>query len=109
MIGYKEKEGFHIVLEGNESMNLMVVLSEGVKAVRKWKLDEPLKTQCINDAQILDDKFSVIFVGNNYHPSSKKRPIIARFTEPLKNRKHVFAGDFATDKSSKSSEGSNKP
>lgn len=84
MIGYRSKEGFHIVLEGNEGMDLIVQLSEGLKMIRTWKLAEPLKSECINVAQTLYDKFAVIFVGDNYNPSSEDRQIVARFDKPLK-------------------------
>lgn len=84
MIGYRQKDGFHIILEGNEAMNLIVLVSEGIKQIRNWKLDEALKSDCIRDAEVLKDKFGVMFVGDNYNPSSTKRRIVARFTEPLK-------------------------
>ena len=84
MIGYREKDGFHIILEGNESMDLIILISEGLKEIRKWELQEPLKSECVNTAQTLYDKFSVMFVGDNYNPSSEKRRIVARFIKSLK-------------------------
>lgn len=84
MKGYRSKDGFHIVLEGNEGMDLVVQLSEGLKMIRTWKLTEPLKSECIDTAQTLYDKFAVMFVGDNYNSSSEDKQIIARFDKPLK-------------------------
>jgi hypothetical protein len=90
MIGWRSKEGFHIILEGQEGVILAVLLGEGVKSVKKWKLsDKKLKQECIAEALTFYDKISVMFISDNYNPSSEKRKITARFNKPLvlKNRK----------------------
>ena len=85
MKGYRDKDGFHIVLEDKEGEDLIVLVSEGVKAVEKWDLKEPLKTECTKAARVMYDKFGVIFVGDNYKEggATKEDPIIMRITEPL--------------------------
>ena len=84
MIGYREGQKFHLILEGNEGIDLVMMVSEGKRLIDKWKLEEPLKSRCVEESQVLLDKLGVMFVGDNYNPSSKNRRIIARFKKPLK-------------------------
>jgi len=86
MKGYRDEDGFHIVLEDTEGQDLIVLVSEGMRAIKNWKLKEPLKTKCTKSAEVMFDKFSVIFVGDNYCEATKDNPIIIRITEPLNNK-----------------------
>ena len=71
MIGYRDKDGFHIVLENKEAMDLIVVVSEGVNSIRDtWhsrfdgtKMPKKLYKECVDAAKTLNDKFSIIFVA----------------------------------------------
>ena len=86
MKGWREKEGFHIILEGNESLDLIVIIGEGVKAIEKWGLEDlRLQGECIKDAKALQRKFAIIFVSDNYSGSSKEKPIHALEEARMRN------------------------
>lgn len=88
MIGYKDKDGFHIVLEKNEGQDLIVLVSEGVKAIRAWateSIGEKLKAECVEAAEMFNDKLGIIFVADNYRKdgATKENPVVARIKHPL--------------------------
>lgn len=83
MIGYRDKDGFHIVLEDDEGLTLIPLIGEGVRAVREWNpkvVGETLHAEAVAEAEDFQRKLGTIFVADNYREgrSSPENPIIAR-------------------------------
>lgn len=83
MKGYRDKDGFHIVLEGAiESQNLIFMIGE---AWRVWQkrakesTDKEIK-EAFNEATSFREKLSIIFIADNYRQggATKKNPVVAR-------------------------------
>ena len=78
MKGYRDKDGFHIVLTDIEAMDLIILVSEGVKAIKQWDLsDKQIKEECVASAKSFNFKLGVIFVGDSYRNggTTKEKPI----------------------------------
>jgi len=80
MKGYRDKDGFHIVLTELEAQSLGVMMSEGLKRIKKeWiDLDKTLYQKCVKDGENMVWKLDVIFIGDNYRVggANKDNPIV---------------------------------
>ncbi len=95
MIGYREKDGWHIIFENNKEIeDLIWLVSRGRKAIENWHLShfERLmgltlsgKKACVEAAWIFNDKLGIIFNANHHRKGgvTKDIPVIARIDHHL--------------------------
>ena len=84
MKGYRDQDGFHIVLEGNlEGTQLVIMVCDGW---RVWKdlVDmnpkDKVMQAAFKEANSFREKISEIFIADNYREggATKENPVVAR-------------------------------
>ena len=78
MKGYRDKDGFHIVLTDTEAMNLITMVDEGFNSIKQRDIsNKQLKKECIASAELLSRNLHVIFIADNYREggATKQNPI----------------------------------
>jgi len=94
MIGYRDKDGFHVILEHSEVEDLITIVGKGIKAIENLHLSKcerlmgltaSMRKASLKDAKIFNDKLGIIFRTDHYRKGgiTKDNPVIARIDHHL--------------------------